>query len=98
MNLVSINPANGKILKKYKADTLNQVGQKIKQTHKAWQSWRNTSHDERSKLLLQMAGVLQTRKKEFAILMAQEMGKPVGHGVAEIEKCALVCEYYAAHG
>lgn len=97
MNLVSINPANGQILKKYKAHTLSQVGQKIRQTHKAWSGWKNTAHLERSGLLLNMAGVLQTRKKEFAILMAQEMGKPVNQGVAEIEKCASVCEYYAAN-
>lgn len=97
MNLVSVNPANGQILKKYKAHTLQQVGQKIKQTHKAWLSWKNTTHEERGRLLLSVAGVLQTRKKEFAILMAQEMGKPVNQGVAEIEKCASVCEYYAAN-
>ncbi|MGZ3767858.1 MAG: aldehyde dehydrogenase family protein, partial [Mucilaginibacter sp.] len=92
MNLTSIDPANGRILKKYKTHTQSQVVQKIKQTHKAWLSWKNTSHDERSRLLLNMAGVLHTRKKEFAILMAQEMGKPVSQGVVEIEKCASVCE------
>ncbi|MGZ3777993.1 MAG: NAD-dependent succinate-semialdehyde dehydrogenase [Mucilaginibacter sp.] len=97
MNLTSIDPANGRILKKYKAHTLSQVGQKIKQTHKAWLSWKNTPHEERGRLLLNMAGVLQTRKKELAILMAQEMGKPVSQGVVEIEKCASVCEYYAAN-
>jgi len=97
MNFTSINPANGQKLKSYKAHTPKQVDQKIKQTHKAWLSWKNTSHDERSKLLLNMAGVLQNIKKEFAILMAQEMGKPVAQGVSEIEKCASVCEYYAAN-
>jgi succinate-semialdehyde dehydrogenase/glutarate-semialdehyde dehydrogenase len=30
--------------------------------------------------------------------MAQEMGKPVTQGEAEVEKCAVVCEYYAEHG
>src|SRR5665213_1491341 len=97
MNIVSINPANGKPLKKYHAHSPKQVEQRIAQTHKAWLSWKNTSHDKRSRLLQNMAGVLETRKKEFAILMAQEMGKPVSQGVAEIEKCAAVCEYYATN-
>jgi succinate-semialdehyde dehydrogenase/glutarate-semialdehyde dehydrogenase len=97
MNIISINPANGKPLKKYHADTLKQVEQKIAQTHKAWLSWKESAPSERSKLLREMAGVLQTRKSEFAILMAQEMGKPIAQGVAEIEKCAAVCEYYAAN-
>ena len=97
MNLTSVNPVNGKVLKKYHAHTIKQVEQKIAQTHKAWLKWRNSTHEERSKLLTNMAGVLQTRKSEFAILMAHEMGKPVKQGVAEIEKCASVCEYYAAN-
>jgi len=97
MNFTSVNPANGQKLKSYNGHTPKQVDQKIKQTHKAWLSWKDTSHDECSKLLLNMAAVLQNRKKEFAILMAQEMGKPVSQGVTEIEKCASVCEYYAAN-
>jgi succinate-semialdehyde dehydrogenase/glutarate-semialdehyde dehydrogenase len=97
MNLTSVNPVNGKVLKKYHAHTARQVEQKIAQTHKAWLRWRNSSHEERSKLLTNMASILQTRKSEFAILMAHEMGKPVNQGVAEIEKCADVCEYYAAN-
>ena len=98
MNIASINPATGKLLKKYHAHTPKQVEQKIAQTHKAWLSWKNTSYDERCRLLKAMAGVLDSRKKEFAILMAQEMGKPVAQGVAEIEKCASVCNYYAENG
>lgn len=95
MNIVSVNPANGKPLKKYPAHTPKQVNQKVTQTHKAWLSWKDTGHAERSRLLISIAAALQNRKKEFAILMAQEMGKPVSQGVAEIEKCASVCQYYA---
>lgn len=97
MSIIAIDPANGKVIRKYRPNTLKQADQKIKQTHKAWLNWRNTTHQERSALLTAMAGVLQTRKTELAILMAQEMGKPTSQGVAEIEKCASVCEYYAAN-
>lgn len=97
MSIAAINPANGKVIKKYRSHTLKQAGQKIKQTQRAWLDWKQTSHEERSAFLTEMAAILQTRKKEFAVLMAQEMGKPVNQGIAEIEKCASVCEYYAAN-
>jgi len=97
MSIVSVNPVNGRIIKKYRPHSAKQVDQKIKQTQKAWLSWRKTAHKERADRLTEMALVLQKRKKELAILMAQEMGKPISQGVSEIEKCASVCEYYAAN-
>jgi succinate-semialdehyde dehydrogenase/glutarate-semialdehyde dehydrogenase len=95
MKVVSVNPATGKALKRYSLHTPKQAGKKIAQTHKAWLKWKHTTHPERAALLRAMAGILLLRKSEFAILMAQEMGKPVGQGIAEIEKCASVCQYYA---
>ena len=41
--------------------------------------------------------MLRERKEEFARLMALEMGKPLKQGIAEAEKCALGCDYYAEH-
>ncbi|MBZ4190881.1 NAD-dependent succinate-semialdehyde dehydrogenase [Niabella beijingensis] len=98
MSIQSINPLNGKIIKKYKEETAAAVAGKIKAGHQAWLKWRNTSFEERGRLLLKAAAVLQQQKKTLAVLMAQEMGKPLKDGVAEIEKCASVCEYYAKNG
>ena len=42
------------------------------------------------------AAVLRSRRAEFAALMADEMGKPVSDGLAEVDKCATACEHYAA--
>ena len=41
------------------------------------------------------AEILRERKDELAKLMAVEMGKPLKQGVAEVEKCAWACDYYA---
>jgi succinate-semialdehyde dehydrogenase/glutarate-semialdehyde dehydrogenase len=98
MSLIAINPVNGEKLKEYGEPTWEQVVQKIEQTYGAWLTWRKAPHDERNKLLVNMANVLRNRSEEFAILMANEMGKPVKQGHDEIEKCARVCEYYAKNG
>lgn len=94
MPLKSINPFNGEV-KSYESHTPEEVAHKIQQTHTAWLGWRITGAAERTRLLHQLAAVLQRRKEELARLMALEMGKPVKQGISEIEKCASVCTYYA---
>jgi succinate-semialdehyde dehydrogenase/glutarate-semialdehyde dehydrogenase len=41
------------------------------------------------------ARVLRAKAPELARLMAQEMGKPIRGGLAEVEKCAGCCDYFA---
>ncbi|MBS1749319.1 MAG: NAD-dependent succinate-semialdehyde dehydrogenase [Bacteroidetes bacterium] len=97
MSIASINPVNGILNKSYEEDTQESVEKKIKQTQEAWLQWRETSFDIKSVLLKKLAEQLLDQKKELSELMTLEMGKPIKEGIAEIEKCALVCEYYAAN-
>ncbi len=98
MSIKSINPINGKIIKEYTEDSETVVIAKIEKAHKAWEKWRKSPYKERANLLQNIAKLLRERKDKLAALMAQEMGKPLKEGVKEIEKCALVCEYYADNG
>jgi succinate-semialdehyde dehydrogenase/glutarate-semialdehyde dehydrogenase len=95
MTIKSINPANGKTLKKYNLHDEKQITRKILQTHQAWSEWKQTGFDERTRLLNKLAETLIGRQTGLAELMALEMGKPIKQGIAEIEKCASVCRYYA---
>lgn len=97
MSIQSINPVNGKLIKKYRVYTLGQINKKIEKTHYAWLQWKDTTFTERAILLHNLAGLLSLRKRHLAELMATEMGKPVKSGMEEIEKCASVCHYYAAN-
>lgn len=93
--LLSVNPSNCKIIATYKPHTKKQANNIVLKTHAAWLKWKDSHTDERSRLLMAMAQKLLSRKNELATLMAAEMGKPLKQGVAEIEKCAAACEYYA---
>src|SRR5207302_902833 len=61
----------------------------------AQERWRSASISQRTALLLRMAAVLRARKQEHAALISREMGKPLAEALAEIEKCAWNCDYYA---
>jgi len=56
-----------------------------------------TSISDRSKCLLRAAHILDTEKRRFGELMTLEMGKPIRAALAEAEKCATACRYYAHH-
>lgn len=73
----------------------SEVENAINRADKAYQSWSKTDYSQRQKLMISLAETLKSDKKELANTITQEMGKPISQAVAEIEKCAWVCEYYA---
>jgi succinate-semialdehyde dehydrogenase/glutarate-semialdehyde dehydrogenase len=91
----SLNPYTGKEIKTYKNHTKQEVSDSIDKADKRFYSWRETSFSERKKLMLAAASELKKNKQEYAETMTLEMGKPIKQAIAEIEKCAWVCEYYA---
>ena len=93
--MTSVNPATGDIIKTYDEMTPGQAAASVAAAHDAWRAWRKTSFAERGRLMKKTATILRERKVELARLMALEMGKPVKQGKAEVEKCALGCDYYA---
>ena len=93
--LKSINPSNGELIASYEEMTQKEVSAIISDVNSAYQEWRQTSFSHRSKLMKNAAANLQDRKEELGRLMTLEMGKPFSQAVAEANKCASVCEYYA---
>jgi succinate-semialdehyde dehydrogenase/glutarate-semialdehyde dehydrogenase len=95
MAISSVNPATGETLRTYDEMTPAAAAAAVAQAHEAWRAWRRTSFAERAGLMKKAATILRERKTELATLMALEMGKPLKQGVAEAEKCAFGCDYYA---
>ena len=91
----SINPWNGEILQEYPLTTPAAVEQALALAEHCFDSWRSQSSLEKSDLFRQLAQVLRARKEELARLISLEVGKVISESRAEIEKCALVCEFYA---
>jgi len=91
----SWNPATEERVAVYEEWSDAAVESALAAVHEAWRAWRETSFGHRADLMRRTARVLRERRDEYARLMATEMGKPVSGGRAEIDKCALGCDYYA---
>ena len=95
MNLISINPANNKKLNSYQEISKDSINQIIDSSFNTFLEWRNKSFSYRAKKMRHLAELLKQKKDLLGLLMTKEMGKPIKQSIAEAEKCAWVCEYYA---
>ena len=91
----SCNPATGQIIREYPSMSNHDAHDILAKVHNAFTSWRTTSIADRSSLMHKAAELLLERKEALADLATQEMGKVRKEGIAEVEKCAWVCRYYA---
>jgi succinate-semialdehyde dehydrogenase / glutarate-semialdehyde dehydrogenase len=100
MSIASINPTTGQQLQIFPTLCDDRLKAKIIESERAFQDYRQTSWEQRSQWLHRAASLLRDDRQslEWAKLMTLEMGKPIDQAIAEIQKCALVCDYYAEHG
>ncbi len=91
----SVNPANNKLIKEYPCISPRQAEEIIALTAAQQKSWRKTGFAVRAEKMRKAASLLRSGKTGYAELMTREMGKPIRESLAEVEKCAWVCEYYA---
>ena len=97
MPIESFNPYTGRVLRRFRAFSWPKTEQILAQAAKAARTWPQTTFAERARLMHRAAELLRERQDALAVLMALEMGKPVTDGRAEVQKCALTCDYYADH-
>jgi len=97
MALASVNPATGMPIQSYEEQSDAELLQALDAGDMAFTGWKVTGWDHRRNLMNAATSLLRERKNHHARLMADEMGKPLAQGLAETEKCAWVCEYFAQH-
>jgi succinate-semialdehyde dehydrogenase/glutarate-semialdehyde dehydrogenase len=90
-----VSPATGEEIAAYPEHTAEQIDNALGAAHTAQRSWRRIPFAERRDLMLGAATLLRSRRTDFALLAATEMGKPLAEAEAEVDKCALTCDFYA---
>jgi succinate-semialdehyde dehydrogenase / glutarate-semialdehyde dehydrogenase len=98
MSFTSLNPATGQVIARFDPHGEAEVERRLAAADVAFRKYADTTLEQRAGWLHAAAELLESEKDAYARLMTLEMGKPIAAGVAEVEKCALVCRYYADHG
>ncbi len=94
----SIDPCTGAVLQEHPFFKPDETESRLVRAHETFEMWRCCTIAERAEHLRALAKVLRERVDEAANQMADEMGKPVAQGRAELEKCAWLCEFFADEG
>ncbi|MEQ9188762.1 MAG: NAD-dependent succinate-semialdehyde dehydrogenase [Cryomorphaceae bacterium] len=95
MNVASINPWTLQEIERFETHSVEETDQIIRAVNSEYYDWKKTSFEERARLLHRVSEVLLKHSRTYAEHITLEMGKPIAEAVAEVEKCAWVCWYYA---
>ncbi|ERN41240.1 NAD-dependent aldehyde dehydrogenase [Rubidibacter lacunae KORDI 51-2] len=98
MAIATVNPATGQIVRAFEPMAADGIETALARADAAFDKYRHTTFDRRAAWLRAAADLLERDLDRYAALMTLEMGKPVKQAIAEVQKCALVCRYYAERG
>lgn len=98
MSFAAINPVTGETITEIPDWDESTLDTALHQVAEATPAWAGLPIHERCELMRKAATVLRDNLDQYAALITQEMGKLINESKAEIEKCALGCEYYAEQG
>lgn len=95
MPIATTNPVTGEVLKTFDALSDAEIDTKIGVAHSQFLKDRSIPMSQRAAWLLVAADLLEQERDRFGELITLEMGKPIKAAIAEVEKSASVCRFYA---
>ncbi len=97
MPIQSLNPLTDEVIQEFKEHSDGYVQEALTRAEDTYECWKDFTVQERATRVLAAARQLRQHKDRYAQLMTDEMGKLNREAIAEVEKCALACDYYAEH-
>ncbi|MBM0743706.1 NAD-dependent succinate-semialdehyde dehydrogenase [Phormidium sp. CLA17] len=98
MGIATVNPTTGEVVKTFEAFSDEEIESKVAIAQATFLQYRQTNFEQRSQWLQSAAAILESDKERLGALITLEMGKTLKAAIAEVEKCAAVCRYYAENG
>ena len=90
-----INPANDQVIAQVPKSSAEDVDRAVGAAATAFESWKNTTPQDRSLMLLKVADLLESRADELGRLESANAGKPVGAAIDEMSVCADLFRFFA---
>jgi succinate-semialdehyde dehydrogenase/glutarate-semialdehyde dehydrogenase len=97
MAIATVNPSTGETVNVFEPLTDEAISSRLALAQQAFEHHRQTAFGQRAEWLYRAAQLLIDEKERFGKIMTLEMGKPIAAAIAEVEKSAWVCRYYAEH-
>ncbi len=91
------NPFTNKTLKEYQLHSPTEINAILSIAEEGYHRWKSTSIKARCRLLQNLVQIFEDDKQTYAKQITLEMGKPIVQSLAEIEKCATLCSFYASN-
>src|SRR2546429_2128994 len=98
MAIATVDPNTGNTIRTFQPHTDAQLEEKLARAVVGARLQRELPIAERAKRMARAAEILHVRREELGRLMTLEMGKLKNAALAEVDKCAVGCRYYAENG
>ncbi|SDJ16962.1 succinate-semialdehyde dehydrogenase [Variovorax sp. OV700] len=95
---LSTNPANGEVFAKYPYESPASLERSLATATQGYKTWSSMAVSARLRVLKRMAEILRRDVEPLGMMATKEMGKPIVQARAEVEKCAILCDWYAENG
>lgn len=73
----------------------NLIENKLLKADQAFQEWKKVPFEEKQKLIAKAAEIFKNKAEVFGELITEEMNKPISQAISEVEKSAVMMNYYA---
>ena len=90
-----INPATEETIEELEMAGPEELNAAVAAATSAWPQWRDVSISDRARLLRRLAGLIEDRAEELALLETRNVGKPISDSLAEVAMVADVFHFYA---
>jgi succinate-semialdehyde dehydrogenase/glutarate-semialdehyde dehydrogenase len=97
MAIASVNPATEEVIQEFVPLCADELDQKLHLASETFRIYRKTTFADRRKLMCRAAEVLERDKQSLGRMITVEVGKTLSSAIAEVQKCAVGCRYYAEH-